>query len=838
MPLEPATVPPADEFDATRSELIRRRVRVLALVICALWIPMGVFTDPMMFGSPLVGLWVRLPTAGLLLLLWYWLRRPRPRRKLEAATTVVLCLVLGAFGPVVAVCRPDNNLPNLLSIVIGAMAVTSGAALSWQATGAICTFANVALLLGGLARADRPEPLYFWLDALGFVLLPFMIFAAGSRERWQRAEWQAREKLREAYERLRREEQTRNQLFVNLSHDLRNPLSVVRSEVELLKERADVTGAPALDRITDNVNSVVDLLDQLLELARLEAKATPCVRERCEVVSAARQVAARMQPSRSDVRITVQAETAAIEAEVDASHLRRILVNLVSNALRQILPDGGEIEIVIDRTATGGISVDVSDSGPGIKPELRELLFERFASFSRQGSTASGIGLALARELAQLNGGALALVDGAPHTTFRLQLEPASAGSSSSVTTASANGAAGATPPASAAADLSPGPLPTVDFPSPPPSAERDPGQPPVLIIEDNQDLREVMVRAVSRSFAVEAVGSFSAAVRWLLLRRPVAIVSDVMLPDGDGYALLRLVRQRSRLDRIPFLLVSALAEPAQRVRGLDAGADDYLAKPFSSDELRARIAAAIGRAEERQARVEREREDLVMELHDGVCSSLARASLMLAPDSAPGALDRRAHRAFESVQEGLSEARGLLDALGARRECWSAVMGSLRWQLAETAGRAGVGIDLSLDDTEIADIPPRVAHALRRIASEALTNTIRHASARRFMLRLQIRDRTIHLRAEDDGPGTESELIEGRGLSIVRRRALRCGGTVKIERQSQGGLVLEAWLPIDGPAGDGHAGDGPAGDGPAGDDPAGVAPAGVDPAAAALARA
>jgi signal transduction histidine kinase len=791
------TLPRDDEFDANRSELIRRRVRVLALVICALWIPMAVFTDPMMFGRPLTGLWVRLPTAGLLLLLWHWLRRPRPRRRLEAATTVVLCLVLGAFGPVVAVCRPDNNLPNLLSIVIGAMAVTSGAALSWPATATICTFANLALLAGGLARADRPEPLYFWLDALGFVLLPFMIFAAGSRERWQRAEWEAREKLRDAYERLRREEQTRNQLFVNLSHDLRTPLSVVRSEVELLKEEADPTSAPAFDRIADNVNSVVDLLDQLLELARLEAKAAPCVPERCQVVAAARQVAARMQPGRSDVRIMVRAETDVIDAVVDPSHLRRVLVNLVSNALRQVQPLGGEVEIVVRAATGGGAVVDVSDSGPGIAPELRARLFERFASFSRQGSTASGIGLALARELAELNGGTLELVDGAPRTTFRLQLAAtADARHASDATRSSPAAAARPVPPAAA-----------VDLPVAPASDRRverlewHPHQPSVLIVEDDRDLREVMVRAISRSFAVEAVGSFAGAVGWLLLHKPAAIVSDVMLPDADGYELLRLVRQRSRLDRIPFLLVSALAEPAQRVRGLDAGADDYLAKPFSSDELRARIATAIGRAEERQANVERERQDLLMELHDGVCSSLARASLMLGPDSASGARDGRAHRAFESVQEGLSEARGLLDALGGGHLSWSAVVGSLRWQLVETADRAGLGLDLSLDDGEVSDIPPLVAHALRRIAAEALTNTIRHASARRFTLSLQTHDRTIHLRAEDDGPGTAADLIEGRGLSIVRRRALRCGGDVKIERQSQGSVVLEAWLPIDVPA-------------------------------------
>ncbi len=122
----------------------------------------------------------------------------------------------------------------------------------------------------------------------------------------------------------------------------------------------------------------------------------------------------------------MRAEADHLDAEVDPSHLRRILVNLVSNALRQVQPLGGEVELVVGAATGGGASVEVSDSGPGIAPELRARLFERFASFSRQGSTASGIGLALARELAQLNGATLELVEGAPRTTFRLQLAPTS----------------------------------------------------------------------------------------------------------------------------------------------------------------------------------------------------------------------------------------------------------------------------------------------------------------------------------------------------------------------------------------------------------------------------
>src|SRR5207248_3011154 len=141
-----------------------------------------------------------------------------------------------------------------------------------------------------------------------------------------------------------------------------------------------------------------------------------------EIVAAARQVAARMQPGRADVRIIVHAEAGELDAVVDPSHLRRVLVNLVSNALRQVQALGGEVEIAVRAGDPQGVSVEVSDSGPGIAPELRARLFERFTSFSRQGSTASGIGLALARELAQLNGGTLDLLDGATRTTFRLQL--------------------------------------------------------------------------------------------------------------------------------------------------------------------------------------------------------------------------------------------------------------------------------------------------------------------------------------------------------------------------------------------------------------------------------
>ena len=775
-------------YSDARAEVIRRRARNMALVICGIWVPMILYTDPVMFQRPFIGLWLRVPTATALLLMRHWLRRPRSRRAVELVVTLVFCSVFAAFGPVVMYGSSDNNLPNLLSIVIGAMAATAGMALAWAPTAVMCGVANTAMLLGGLARAERPEPLYFWLCALGFVLYPFMIFAAASRDRWLRAEWRAREELRAANERLRHEEHARSQLFINLSHDVRTPLSIVRSEVELL--RADGAAQLALDRIEANVSGVVDLLDQLLELARLDAHKAPCAPQRCELVATAHEVADRARPGRADIRIAVRCDAPVRHAHVDPSHLRRILMNLIANALRQLATGGGEIELVIAEAEDGAPTIEVSDDGSGIAPELRSHLFERFAAFPREGSTSSGIGLALARELAQLNGGGLEWVEGCARTTFRLRLAAAAP-----ATTAAASAATAEELPRARASERAVPPL------APAVAAPRSPGpastsRPTVLLVEDSDDLRDAMCRSLSPCFAIEPAASLTAALASLARRTPAAIVSDIMLPDGDGYELLRTARHGSRFDRIPFLLVSALVEPAERVRGLEAGADDYITKPFSGAELNARITAAIGRAEERATRIEREREDLVMELHDGVCSTLAQTMVIL---SSRASADQQAERALASVQKVLGEARGLVALLGARPLPWSAVVDSLRWQLAEAAARTDIAFDLTLDSPAAAqlEVAPAVVHALRRIASEALTNSLRHAAATRFDLRLRADEETIYLRAHDDGRVGAGSLVEGRGLSIVRRRAVRCGGRVAVEQGSHGGVVLEAWLPL-----------------------------------------
>jgi DNA-binding response OmpR family regulator len=147
---------------------------------------------------------------------------------------------------------------------------------------------------------------------------------------------------------------------------------------------------------------------------------------------------------------------------------------------------------------------------------------------------------------------------------------------------------------------------------------------------------------------------SLAGARAALAAARVDGVLCDVMLGDGSGYELVRELRARPG-DATPFLFVSALGDPAERARGIAAGADDYVAKPFTPHELVSRVARAIDRTARHRGALDRQRDALLMELHDGVCATLARARLLMdagdasSLDAARGALARALDEARSS---------------------------------------------------------------------------------------------------------------------------------------------------------------------------------------------
>src|SRR5262249_40528579 len=215
----------------------------------------------------------------------------------------------------------------------------------------------------------------------------------------------------------------------------------------------------------------------------------------------------------------------------------------------------------------------------------------------------SGIGLALVHELIAMHGGTVAVESAVDHgTTFTVSIPTGSAhlppdriGAARNATST----ATGPTPYAQEALRWLPPPHVAVRSPVPP-LPHGDVSHARVLVADDNADMRDYIARLFADRWTVEAVGDGATALASARARRPDVIVADVMMPGLDGFELLRALRDDQTTRGVPVILLSARAGEEARVEGLQAGADDYLAKPFSARELVARVQAQIVRAKVR----------------------------------------------------------------------------------------------------------------------------------------------------------------------------------------------------------------------------------------------
>lgn len=774
VPRGPATLLPDEPaeaaFERELGETIRLRSRWIWAGAIVVWTVSLLFVDGAVFPSRLEALAIRGPEVAVAAAMWLWLSRPRTRIGLEIAT-------IGAFGVVAFFSArglevvPVDKLPvKVASLSISVLVVCLLGSFTWRAV--LGSSLMMLLALSVLPSRGASSLYALTLTVVGFAYVAVLVSAA-ARDRLKRGEFLARRALTSANEELQRQEELRNRLFLGLTHDFRTPLAIVRGEVAMLLEaRRAPADVQALARIDKSARALADLTDQLLALARLEASRMPVERRPVDVVLLAREVVALFE--HESATLTVESEQQALVAALaDPSHVERILTNLVANALRQRVT---RVSIVVARTPAR-VLIDVIDDGPGVPAGRAESIFERFVSFAPDGGTGPGIGLPLARELAVLNGGSLDLVRGTRPTTFRLDLE------------------ASDDPPAA----RSPAGAPRAPHQ---PGAARSEGAArvvrKVLVVEDHPDMAEVLVRILATRFEVVHVATARAAHAALGSDAFDAVLSDVLLPDGTGYDVLTLIKSSRALERVPLVFVSALSETSERIRGLDAGADDYLSKPFEPRELLARLARAIERAQARHRALELQREGLLMEVHDGVSASLARASVLLAEAPAAGAIDH----ARRAIGDGLEEVRAIVTLLAARAGTWDDLTAQIRRSTAEACSGAGIAFSFEGSGDGAVPVTPAVAHTLRRIAREATTNVLKHAGARRVVCRLTIDPEAAELRLEDDGRGLPATSAGGHGLGIMQRRAARLGGTFACGPGSAGGTIVAVRVPL------GHGGE------------------------------
>ena len=501
-------------------------------------------------------------------------------------------------------------------------AVSQALVLPVQRQGSLAT---VALLIVGVSPRRALDDSY-----RGFFDLIAAQFAAAIVDAHQK------EADRRRAEALAEIDRAKTTFFSNVSHEFRTPLTLMLGPIEAAG--ADPATPPqvraGLELAQRNSLRLLKLVNSLLDFSRIEAGRLQASFESVDAATFTRDLASNFRSAMESAGIAFEVDCEPIDEPVflDRDMWEKIVLNLLSNAFKFTFE--GAISVRLRRDGSD-VALEVADTGVGIPEEEIPRLFERFhrvESTTGRTQEGSGIGLALVHELAKLHGGQIEVSSTLGRgTTFRVRVPigtahlpidrikaPRSLVSSKTSSRAYVQEALRWIPQGTGA-PLAFDEIPTAAMHrrfSATAGAR-------ILIADDNADMRDYLHDLLAPYYAVETVADGEEALAAIARRRPDLVLSDVMMPRIDGVALLKALRADESLRSIPLILLSARAGEESRIEGLAAGADDYLAKPFSARELTARISAHL-----ELARVRREAMAALTESEERLRLALDAASM------------------------------------------------------------------------------------------------------------------------------------------------------------------------------------------------------------------
>lgn len=408
----------------------------------------------------------------------------------------------------------------------------------------------------------------------------------------------------EARERERLDEMNafKSRFFTNISHEFRTPLTVILGMTEQL-EADSREGKPAVSKsapelIRRNGQNLLRLINDILDLAKLESNSLKMNYIHGDVLAYLRYIAESMHSlaNMRNVLVRVESDQTSIPADYDPDRILQIVHNLLSNAVK-FTASGGAVYLKINTQKTENaderLIIKVLDNGAGIPEADLPHIFDRFYQASNQEtafSGGSGVGLSLTRELVRAMGGDIAVESTlGKGTVFTVSLPI------SHYAVQTGNDFSGIMPSAEFA------PVTTKQ-----PAGKQLPEDMPeyrMLIVEDNADVVEYLTFCLGAQFRIDYAYNGRAGIEKALELVPDIIVSDVMMPEKDGYELCDYLKNDTRTSHIPVVLLTAKAGSEARIAGLRHGADAYLNKPFQRDELMAVLEGLIENRRRVQAR-------------------------------------------------------------------------------------------------------------------------------------------------------------------------------------------------------------------------------------------
>ncbi len=396
----------------------------------------------------------------------------------------------------------------------------------------------------------------------------------------------ARDDLAATVDRLREVQGSRDAFFANISHEIRTPLSLIvlaAADVEQsLGAALDERARSNLGSVTAGARKLLRLVDELLLLAAGEETKLRLRRELVDVGQLVAGVVVTWQPAAEVAALLLERSgPGSLQAFVDAVAVDRIVTNLVSNAVK-FTPRGGTITVSLSDLGDS-FAISVRDTGVGIDDELAGRLFGRFERGHGSTKSGSGIGLSLVKQLAESHGGGVRLVRPANGGTELIVEIPRELSKAPAHAVASAEGRR----------------LGPMDFGVATEQVQVAPLVHPegqsrgtVLVAEDDPSLLAMVVRLLSEEYTVLAAPDGLAALELANEHHPHLLVTDVQMPGMNGIELAARFLQLTGDRLAPVVIMSAIGDLDSRVRGLEAGAIDYVVKPFDPRELRARVRA------------------------------------------------------------------------------------------------------------------------------------------------------------------------------------------------------------------------------------------------------
>ena len=650
--------------------------------------------------------------------------------------------------------------------------------------------------------------------------------------------------LRSANARLGELDAAKTAFFNNVSHEFRTPLTLMLGPLE--ESLAD-TAAPLggdqrarVDLAHVNALRLLKLVNALLDFSRLEAgRLTPHFVP-VDLGPFTAELAGMFQSAtiKAGLRLLIDCPPLSEPVFVDRDMWEKIVPNLVSNAFKFTLE--GQIAVRVREGATS-VVLEVADTGVGIPQAELCKVFERFhrvPGTAGRNFEGTGIGLSLVRELAELHGGSVSVESTlGKGTTFRVEIPKGKAHlPPRSIAETAASTTPGRTVTAHAAEAAHWARADAIEF-RPPNVASSAAAtvavkgaRPLVLVVDDNADLRAYVGGLLSARYDVAVASDGQEALQAIRGRRPDLVVSDVMMPRLDGVGLVRALRAEPATVSLPVILLSARAGEEASIEGIDSGADDYLAKPFSARELLARVAKHLELSRLRRAWVaELERANRELDAFSYSVSHDLRAPLraidgfarVLVEHNAAG-LDDRARHYLDRIVGGVARMAELIDALLELARISLAPLTKSDVDLSAMA--AAVAADLHAAQPEravnIAIEPRLTGRGDRRLVSVVLANLIGNAwkfTARTPGARIQIARHPEEPDAfvvRDNGAGFDRAGTErlfgafqrfhssaefegtGIGLATVQRVVTRHGGRIWAEAAPNRGAAFFFTLP------------------------------------------